>query len=78
MPTRHLGAAGEGGEARGGPTELEALSCETVQLKRGGVSGDGPAKAEAAFAEAVQLKRGGVSDGAVPLKWRPTLAKRSS
>ena len=78
MPIRHLGAAGEGGEARDGPTELEALSCETVQLKRGGVSGDGPAKAEAAFAEAVQLKRGGVSEETVPLKWRPTLAKRSS
>ena len=40
MPTRHLGAAGEGGEARDGPTELEALSCEAVQLKRGGVSGE--------------------------------------
>ncbi len=52
MPTRHLDAAGEGGEARDGPTELEALSSEAVQLKRGGVSRDGPAKAEAAFAEA--------------------------
>jgi hypothetical protein len=75
---RYLGAAGEGGEARDGPTELEALSCEAVQLKRGGVSRDGPAEAEAAFAEAVQLKRGGVSGETVPLKWRPTLAKRSS